>query len=415
MKKEDFLKVVRGKAKADLTEQEISFFGSIGEAVEQAFESDKVERNKLIEGITAKLGETPEGESIAGIIRSQAKKIDDLEAKITRRLTDGEKNIIRKALEDKKDIISKIARRESRETWEMQLNIKRAASAMHTTASIITGAQASNNPNTFEDVEIEFIRYPANFVRDAISSRQVSKVPVRWGWKEEITAGVGDAAVVAEGDEKPMVDFKLEWKYSNRKKYAGRIELTEEAEIDFDQLLLDIFDMFESKVLRKYNDGLLTDILAWAPTYTGTALDGTIKNPMLMNVITAGRLQLNANEYNPDTLFINPADYATTQTMQNASGDPILIADSVLFPGLRLFVSNKVAAGTCVLGEGSLIKEQHSGFILRQGVYGNQFIENEKTIIGELFSCLKMPIESKKGWVKLNIAAVKEALASVNA
>ena len=26
-------------------------------------------------------------------------------------------------------------------------------------------------------------------------------------------------------------------------------------------------------------------------------------------------------------------------------------------------------------------EEQHSGFILRQGVYGNQFIENEKTII----------------------------------
>ena len=34
------------------------------------------------------MGETPEGESIAGIIRSQAKKIDDLEAKIIR-LTDG--------------------------------------------------------------------------------------------------------------------------------------------------------------------------------------------------------------------------------------------------------------------------------------------------------------------------------------
>ena len=227
-------------------------------------------------------------------------------------MTDGEKNIIRKALEDKKDIISKIARRESRETWEMQLNIKRAASAIHTTASIITGAQASNNPNTFEDVEIEFIRYPANFVRDAISSRQVSKC--RFVGVKELKSPHGAAAVI----EKPMVDFKFEWKYSNRKKYAGRIELTEEAEIDFDQLLLDIFDMFESKVLRKYNDGLLTDILAWAPTYTGTALDGTIKNPMLMNVITAGRLQLNANEYNPDTLFINPADYATTQTMQNA-------------------------------------------------------------------------------------------------
>ena len=410
MKKEDFLKIMRNNAKTPLTEQEENYFGSIGQAVEEAFTAESVERNKKLTDITSLLGTFDEGKTASGIIRGLAAKVDELETKMTTKLSDSDKNKIRRALESKKDEINAIRRKQSRETWELQFNVKRAASTMMTTSTLITGAVADNNPNQFEDVEMELIRYPKNFILDAISSRQVAKVPERWGWKEQITAGVGVPAVVAEGDAKPLVDYKFEWKYVTRKKYAGRIEMTEEAEIDFDQLLLDIFDMFESQILRTYNAGILTDILAWAPTYTATALDGTIINPTLMNVISAGQLKLAGSEYMGDILVINPGDYAATQNIQNADGDPIFIPDNVLFPGLKLFVTNNITVGTALLGEGSIIKEQHSGFILRQGVYGNQFIENEKTIVGEMFSCLKLTTESKKGWVKLDIATVKTAL-----
>jgi len=415
MKKEDFMKIMRSNAKQQLTDQEESYFGSIGQAIEDAFTADRIERNKKLDDVTNLLGTFDDGQNAASIIRTLAKKVDEVEAKMTRNLSDSDKGKIKRALESKKDEIIAIRDRKSSTPWQIEFNIKRAASAMMQTSTVVTGAVADNNPNQFEDVEIEVIRYPKDFIRDAISSRQVSKVPARWGWKEEITAGDGAIGAVNEGAAKTLVDFKFEWKYVNRKKYAGRIELTEEVEIDFDQLLLDIVDMFESKVLRAYNDGLLADIIAWAPAYAGTALDGTIKKPILMNVVTAGRLQLASAEYSPDVLILNPADYAGTQVMQNVNGDPIFIPDNVLFPGLRLFVTNKIAAGTALLGEGSLVKEQHSPFILRQGVYGNQFIENEKTIVGELFSCLKLPTESKKGWVKMNIAAVKQALTLNNA
>ena len=81
-----------------------------------------------------------------------------------------------------------------------------------------------------------------------------------------------------------------------------------------------------------------------------------------------------------------------------------------MFPGLRVFVTNNITQGTVLVGEGSIVKEQHGAFILRSGTYGNQLIENEKTIVGELYSVIKLPTESKKGWCKLDVDTVLAAL-----
>ena len=413
MKKEAFLQIVRSKAKAALSPEEEAMFGSIGEAVEQAFTADTVERKKQIDDITTQLGSFDEGESVATVIRNLATKVDAVEAASQRKLSNSDKYILRSALEKIKDDIMKVVRKETNTPWGLEFKARRAASAMMTTSTVVTGAVAQNSDNVFEDVDVTVIRYPKNFIGDAINSRQVSKVPESIKWKEEVVAGDGVAAAVTEGNTKPLTDFKFEWKYAYRKKYAGRIEMTEETEIDFEQLVLDIIDMFEAQVLRKYNAGLLTDILAWAPVYAGTSLDLTLVKPTLMNVVSAGQLQLTTKEYTPDVLILNPSDYATTQNLQNVDGDPIFIPDNVLFPGLKVFITNNVTAGTCLLGDSSIIKEQHGAYILRSGTYGTQFIENEKTIVGEIFSVMKLPAESKKGWVKLVIATVKTALTKV--
>ena len=413
MKKDVFLGIVERNAKAPLTPQENAMFGSIGEAIEKAFAEDLIERGKQIQAVTDQLGLIPEGETMAAIVRALASKVDEVEQKAVRKLSDSDKFKLRRALESKKEEIQAVVSRKQQAPWGLSFSAVRAASAMMTTANVVSGAVANNNPNVFDDVELTVIRYPKNFILDAISSRQVGKVPESIKWKEQVTAGEGVAAKVTEGNVKPLLDKKFEWKYAYRSKYAGRIEMTEEFEIDFDQLLLDIITMFEDDVLRAYNAGVLAEVLAWAPAYAGTALDGTIVKPTIMNVVNAGKLQLATAEYAGDILVINPSDYAETQNMQNASGDPIFIADSVLFPGLSLFVTNGITAGTCLLLEGSIVKEQHGSFELRSGMYGNQFIENEQTIIGEIFSIVKLPTESKKGAVKLDIATVKDALIKV--
>lgn len=409
MKKEDFLSICRSKAKTALTAEDESFFGVVGEAIEKAFENDTVERNKAIDAITAKLGIVEDGESLSAIIRTLAKNVDTLEAKSKRSFSNAEKESLKKLLDAKKTEIQSVIR-DKGQAWSLEFRAKRAASALMTTATLLTGAVAINTDNVFDDTELTLIKYPANFIGDAINSRQVSKVPFSIKWKEQVIGNDGVVTTVAEGTTKPLIDFKFEYKYAYRVKYAGRIEFTEETEIDFEQLTLDIIDMFEATVLRAYNDGLLTAILAWAPVYTATTSDGTILKPTIINVVNAGKLMVSNNNYTADTLIINPGDYAETQNLQNSLGDPIFVPDNVLFPGLKLFVTSKIPVGTALLGEGGIVKEQHGSYILRSGQYGNQLIENEKTIIGEIFSVIKLPTESSKGWVKLVIATVKEAL-----
>ena len=415
MKKEEFMKIVRSKAKAELNEQEVAMFESIGDGIERALQMEQAERKAELEKLTAMLGAVEDGKTMADVIRTLASKIDSVEAQSKRNLSAGEKFQLKRALEAKKDEIMQVIRREKATPWGLEFRAKRAASALMQTTTVLTGAAAINTDNVFDDLEITVIKYPVNFIGDAINSRQVSVVPESIKWKEQITAGTGAAGVIAEGAEKTLVDYKFSWKYAYRKKYAGRIEFTEETEIDFEQLTLDIIDMFEVDVLRAYNAGLLADIVAWAPAYTSTALDGTLVKPSILNVVNAGKLAVAVNNYNADTLIINPEDYAGVQNMQNADGDPIFVPDAALFPGLRVFVTNNITQGTVLVGEGGIVKEQHGAFILRSGTYGNQFIENEKTIVGELYSVIKLPTESKKGWCKLDVDTVLAALEVVQA
>ncbi len=409
MKKEDFMKIVRSKAKEELSEQESKMFEGIGEAIETAFQAETVERNKQLKTVTDKLGTLPEGEDFAAIVRTIGAKIDELETKSKRSFTTDERYKLKSMLEAKKDEIQR-ARKEGSVGWSLEFRAHRAASALMTTATVLTGASALNNPNIFDDMEVVVIQYPKYFILDGIDSRIVSKVPYTWQWKEQTTAGVGIAAVVVEGAEKTLQDKKFVWKYATRKKYAGRIEMTEEVEIDFEQLVLQIISMFEEDVIRSWQAGVLAEIVAWADTYTATIMDATLVNPTNHAVIGAGILHIRNNYYEPDEIFINGGDVANMIYAQDNNGNQMFIPESLQFGGLTPFVTNEIPAGKILIGTKRTVKEQHSNFILRRGVTGTQFYENESTIVGEVFSNLKLPTQSQTSWIYLDIATIKAAL-----
>ena len=409
MKTDKFMEVVRSKAKADLTPEEIAMFTAIGSAVEM----EEVERNNAIQALAKTVGGFDEGESAASVLRKVNQRIESLENQAKRGFTENEKYNLLGMLREKQDEIK--AARKGGNGWAIEFKAKRAASAMMTTATVLSGASALNNTNVFDDLDITVIQYPANFIIDAIGGRQVSKVPQTWQWKEQVTAGTGAGAVVAEGAEKTLQDKKFEWKYATRKKYAGRIEFTEELTYDMEQLFLLIVDMFEQDVLRAWNAGVQADIISWCDSYTSSGLDGYFVSPGVSQVIQAGKLAVGANNYSANMVMINPIDAAKALIAQNANGDISYVPEAVAFHGLTPFVSNNITAGTIYVGTSNIIKEQHSAFILRRGVTGTQFYENEETIVGEVFSALKLPTESKKGWVKLDVETVLAALLKVEA
>jgi len=408
MKKDDFLKIIRSKAKQALTEQEENYFGSIGQAVEDAFAAEQVERNKALGNITSLLGTFEEGQSAASAIRSLASKVDDLEAKAIRGISPDDRFKLRQMLEDKKDVITRA--KESGAPWQIEFKAKRGASAMMTTATVLTGASAINTTSVMDDLEVLVIQYPKAFIVDAIGGRQVAKVPAVLRWKEQNTESTDAVGLVPEGSVKVLTDKSFVWKSANRAKYAGRIEFTEELAMDFDQLLLQIIDMFEQQVIRAWNAAVQVLIIAWASSYTSTELDDTIVVPQNQHVIQALKLWVSNNGYNPDMLLIRPGDAAMARYIQNVDGDMQFLPDNIAFGGMTVMESITIPSGYMAVGDSSIIKEQHSNFILRRGMHGDQFIENEETIVGEVFSLLKLSTVSKGGWVYAEISTIKDAL-----
>ena len=413
MKKEQFLQIVRSKTKNALTPEEEAMFNAIGEGIETALNAEGVERAKQLTAISQALGTVDNGESLAGIVRNLADQVQKMEDRSKRGLSASDKLNLRKQLEEKRDEIK--AARNSNNVWVIEFRASRAASALMTTGTVLTGATAFNNMNVTEDLEVVVIQYPKNFIIDAIRGRQVSNVPQSHRWKEETTAGDGAIGTVNEGAAKTLVDKKFVWKYSERKKYAGRIEFTMELEMDMEQLLLQIVDMFEQQVIRAWNAGVQAEIIAWAPAYTSTGLDGFFKAPGLAQVIEAGKLHVSDNNYMADMVMLNPVDAAKAMIHQNADGDIVYLPEAVAFGGLTPFVSNNITAGTIIVGTSNIVKEQHSNFIVRRGVHGDQFIENEETIVGEVFSNLSLPTVSKNSWVKLDVPTVLAAITVVGA
>ena len=130
----------------------------------------------------------------------------------------------------------------------------------------------------------------------------------------------------------------------------------------------------------------------------------------MAQVIKAGKLWIANNLYEADTIMIRPGDAAMATMSQNKTGDITYLPDAIAFDGLTPFVSTNVPEGKIIIGMSSAIKEQHSSFIIRRGTINEQLITNEETIVGEVFSLLKLPTILKKSWVILDIATVKDAL-----
>lgn len=408
MTKEQFLEIVRRSMKKDPTTEELAFLGTIGEAIESAFKADSVTRKKELDEAVKQLGTFEEGKTASDIIRTLAKNVDDLEKKIKREFTAEDKFKLRAMLEEKKSEI--LAARKTNTPWEIEFRAKRAASALMTTTTVLTGATAINNPNMVDDLEVLVIQYPKNFIVDAIGGRQVSKVPQTLRWKEQTVESTDAVGLTAEGDTKPLTDKIFVWKTATRNKYAGRIEFSEELAMDMDQLLLQIIDMFEQQVIRSWNTAIQAAIVAWVGEYTTTELDGTFLSPGIAQVIQAGKLWVENNKYEPDIVMLSPGNAALARIAQNADGDIQYLPDAVAFQGLTPFISTVIPSTIVIVGSSNIVKEQHSSFILRRGMYGSQFIENEETIVGEVYSLLKLPTVAVGSWVKCTIATVKDAL-----
>ena len=276
-----------------------------------------------------------------------------------------------------------------------------------------TGLAFPLSDNYQYDSEIVRIRVPENFINNFIRSRVVSKVPENIILNEEAPKE-GTIAIVPEGGTKPLNQYKIVRTTSNREKIAGRIEWSEEFEYDYERLLNAFIDMLEVDVIRFWHDHILEQMIANATAYVSSTLDGSLVAPDNALAVIASQSQLQGINFNPDVVFMNPADVTATLYEQKDNGEiknkPYIDVVNGTIAGIKLVTSNKIEQGKFLLGEASTYKEEHSSYIFRIGQYNDQFITNMYTAIGEIFTILSIAELNIPAWIYGDLELIKTAL-----
>lgn len=402
---------------ATLDENQLKFVSAIeNEMNERAKKQEEAYSKSLNEALRSVLGAQEKNEqgqtvTIADQLRNLAEGLEKVEKNNVRQLSNVEKFQLRKMVKEQhKDICEAIR---NGNDLEITFNAKRAA-AIYTAATAVandTGVLLPLNENFEFESEISKIRYPENFILDVISNRQVARVPQQIIKNEQATAE-GAVALVAEGGTKPLVSDTFLRTLTLRKKYAAHIEWTEEFEVDNELLYNEILMMFEEKVIRFWNNGLIGTIVSNGTAYTTSVMDDTLVIPDNGLAVIAAQSVINGMNFNADLVLMHPSDIVTTMFTQDTEGNSRLLPymQNGSINGMRVVSSNAITLGTAIVMDSSIYREMHSEFILRFGTYNDQFIKNQKSAVGEVYSILRVAKNNLPGAMAFSLATVRAAL-----
>jgi hypothetical protein len=405
------------KGGATLDENQIKFVSAIeNEMNERAKKQEEAYSASLTEALRSVLGAQEKNEqgqtvTVAEQLRNLAEGLEKVEKNNVRQLSNVEKFQLRKMVKEQhKDICEAIR---NGNDLEITFNAKRAA-AIYTAATAVandTGVLFPLNENFEFESEVSRIRYPENFILDVISNRQVARVPQQIIKNEQATAE-GAVALVAEGGTKPLVSDTFLRTLTLRKKYAAHIEWTEEFEVDNELLYNEILMMFEEKVIRFWNNGLIGTIVSNGTAYTTSVMDDTLVIPDNGLAVIAAQSVINGMNFNADLVLMHPSDIVTTMFTQDTEGNSRLLPymQNGSINGMRVVSSNAITLGTAIVMDSSIYREMHSEFILRFGTYNDQFIKNQKSAVGEVYSILRVAKNNLPGAMAFSLATVRAAL-----
>lgn len=217
-------------------------------------------------------------------------------------------------------------------------------------------------------------RQPREYVFDMASRRTVAEVAQFKTWLEEGDEE-GAFAIVAEGGLKPLVSTKLVRNHSEYSKVAAKYVYTEEFAKFRREAFSIIQRLIQQKITRDYAAILTTRLLADAAPYVASALDGQYANPTDYHAIAAVAAQIEALNFMPDMLIMNPQDKWRIGMLQDLQGQFYLTIPTTdpqgntRMMGFAVRTSNRVPVGTFILGEAGLWEIEDEALTIRTG-YG---------------------------------------------
>jgi HK97 family phage major capsid protein len=209
--------------------------------------------------------------------------------------------------------------------------------------------------------------------------------------------GEGDAAFVAQGGLKPLMDFDFKTEDAKVKKIAVRVKIADEMLEDVDFMAAETERLIHEKLQRFLGTKILTGtgtgeeikgINAYAGGYTQTCLDEKITSPGLPEVLRAAASQIRSLGFDGNlTAFVNPCDYTENILRKDANGQ--LLDLSKVLQGIEVVETGEIAPDNFLIGDLSKYRLYvYKDYSIRYGYGSNgtssDFETNVITIIAEM-------------------------------
>jgi len=416
--KEELLLKIKAVAKEEATKH--GFMNE--EAVTKAFD-------KRMEGLDLEKLKSFDGEATALTIKNIAAELEKLKNRKTEMPSRIDANVLKEMFQKSMEATPELSSFLSAKRKDSEIEI------FSTKAAAIMTTQNTINENNYPLEMIESVnmidevvkkRRGYDFIFDVADRVVLSEIEKYTTWEEE-GSEQGAFAVVAEGGLKPLVSTALVRNYATAKKVAGKMVITEEFAKWRKKAWAVIQQLLNDKLMRDYKALALADLITAAASYTGTSLDDTIVAPNDIDAIGAVAAQIQALDFTPDVLIINPADLWRIKLSKETTGGYLYLdiqgrtGESLL--GYNVVVSTRQPVGTAILGESKLFKIEEENVTVRLG-YGieyttsggnvtsvsSDFDTNRLRLIMELFYKAYIPTAYTGSFVSFDFTTVKAAL-----
>lgn len=279
-----------------------------------------------------------------------------------------------------------IAAVKSKQVVSTELSTK--AAALMTTSN---ASQAIGLWNTEVDRTIHSAPTEPNVIFERLFKGYASSPNIAWVNRVNQEGG---AAFIAEGTLKPLMDWEYTTETSRAKKIAVSCKVSTEMLSDAPFMRSEIDRLLREDLLREVNEKLLTGkgtgeeikgIAVDAAGYTATELNDKVENPNLADAIRAAVLQLRLLGFQPDAVFINPADRALIDLTKDSSGHYISQELMSLIRYITIVDAMNIPAGKFLLMDTrKRMVRIYENLRLEYGLENDDFRKNLVTVIAEM-------------------------------
>jgi len=269
------------------------------------------------------------------------------------------------------------------------------------------------------DLELfEAVRNP-NWIINKVDLGRTSQFRLAW-INETTVIGTDDVAGndIAESGTKTLVEHSFQVEYSNARKAAAYIQITEEFETDVPALATAVRRMLEQDVMRKLDDAVQASVIAAARPYEITGLTHLVDGANKYDALGAELAQIEYYNYVANTVAINPvtkwdmymSKYTVVTSGMREYIDPPFW-DTEIAP--KLVTATKVALNYALTGDLKQFKvDIYKDFTLRVGWVNDDLIKNQLCIVGEIRYHTYISDNRKKAIVYDNLDTIIAAIRS---